>query len=85
MAVENLISTIRGGEAVIGNGEAGSVKAKVATVEVSAAASVNSTYSFGKIPSNARILGISEFSTDDLASSGSPTIDFGLFAVCFGR
>lgn len=81
MAVENLKATLRGVKGTIGHGDAGMVKAKSATVEVTAAASATSTYSFFRIPSNARILGTSRIATDDLASTGSPTLDVGLFAV----
>ncbi len=79
MAVENLILTSRGNNATpSGHGEANKVTVMAYTVEVTAAASATSTYSapFG-IPSNARILG-SRVYWDDLASSGSPTLDFGL-------
>lgn len=82
MAVENLTAT--GGAAtdpVSGHGLAGNVKGFSRTIEVTAAASDTSTYTFGYIPSNARILGISKFSYDDLASTGSPTLDIGLYPV----
>lgn len=52
-----------------------------ATVEVAAAANANSTYTFFRIPSRARIHGLSRVQFDDLASTGSPTLDFGLAAV----
>lgn len=82
MAVENLTAT--GGastDPVSGHGLAGNVKGFSRTIEVTAAASDTSTYTFGYIPSNARILGISKFSWDDLASTGSPTMDIGLYPV----
>ncbi len=53
---------------------------RVATQEVAAAAS-SSTVEFFRIPSNARILQASRVYSDDLATSGSPTLDLGLFAV----
>lgn len=83
MAVENLSGTIRGVDATYGVGEGGTLKSKTVTVEVSANASDTSTYFQGKlrIPSTARIAGISKIYLDDLASSGSPTLDAGLFAV----
>ncbi len=81
MAVEALKATQRGSSAAASNGLANSVKSLVATVEVSAAASATSTYEFFNIPSNARILGQSRAYWDDLASTGSPTLDIGLFAV----
>lgn len=52
-----------------------------ATVEVTAAASAGSTYVVARIPSTARIYGLSKVYFDDLASTGSPTIDIGLKAV----
>ena len=54
---------------------------KVSTVEVTAAASTDSTYTLLRIPSSMRIMGASKVYFDDLASSGSPTLDFGLKAV----
>lgn len=52
-----------------------------ATVEVTAAASANSVYEMMRIPANARIVYPSTLAFDDLASSGSPTLDIGLRAV----
>lgn len=51
------------------------------TVEVAAAAAASTEYVMVRIPSNARIHGLSEIRFDDLASSGSPTLDIGLKAV----
>lgn len=51
------------------------------TREVAAAANANSQYTMMRIPSNARIHGLSRLSYDDLASTGSPTLDIGLKAV----
>lgn len=51
------------------------------TVEVAAAAAANTQYVMVRIPSNARIHGLSEIRFDDLASTGSPTLDIGLKAV----
>ena len=65
-------------DAVDGSGCKGTVKALVSTIEL-AAASSGDTIDFGKIPSNARILGTaSKVYWDDLATSGSPTLDIGL-------
>lgn len=50
------------------------------TVEL-AAASSGSTIDFGNIPANMRIAACSRIYWDDLATSGSPTLDLGLFAV----
>jgi len=51
------------------------------TVEVSAAASATSTFHLARIASNAVILPTSKLFFDDLASSGSPTVDLGLFNI----
>jgi hypothetical protein len=65
---------------VVGNGISYNVKNLCATVELAASAS-GTTIDFGYIPSNARILGASRLYNDDLATSGSPTLDIGLIAV----
>lgn len=52
-----------------------------ATVEVAAAAAANTQYEFARIPTNARIHGLSRIQFDDLASTGSPTLDIGLAPV----
>ncbi len=57
----------------------GAVKVWVETVEVGSADSANSTYEMARLPSNARILGASTISWDDLASANSPTLDIGVF------
>src|SRR5690349_12522248 len=56
------------------------VRRRFATQEVAAAAS-SSTIAFFNIPSNARIAVASRAYWDDLATSGSPTLDIGLYAV----
>lgn len=67
--------------AVIGKGEAGKlVHLGARTVEIVASSS-SSTIDFGNISSNMRIAGCSRIYWDDLATSGSPTLDLGLFAV----
>ena len=53
----------------------------IETVEVSAAASASSTYHLARIPSSAVILATSKLFFDDLASSGSPTVDLGLYNI----
>lgn len=63
-----------------GKGDGFSVKSLCATVELAASAS-GDTVVFGYIPSNARILPSSRLYNDDLATSGSPTLDLGLGAV----
>jgi hypothetical protein len=57
----------------------GAVRSWTETIEVGASDSVNSTYAIARLPSNARLLGASRIYTDDLASSGAPTIDVGVF------
>lgn len=65
---------------VVGVGESYSVKNLTATVELAASAS-GDTITFGRIPSNARILAASRLYNDDLATAGSPTLDLGFAAV----
>lgn len=66
---------------VVGMGDAYSVKNLTATFTVTAALASGDTITFGRIPSNARILGASKIYASDLATSGSPTLDIGLIAV----
>jgi len=64
-----------------GKGEGGSVKALVvSTIEVPAS-SANDTVRLGTIPSNARILPTGLIANDDLATTGSPTLDIGFGSV----
>jgi len=63
------------------HGGAYNVIGLVSTVEITTATTVGRTIGFGYIPSNARILGSSRLYWDDLATSGSPTLDLGLAAV----
>jgi hypothetical protein len=63
------------------HGGAYGVKALCSTVEITTATTVGRTINFGHIPSNARILPSSTLYWDDLATSGSPTLDIGLAAV----
>lgn len=64
-----------------GKGEAGNVKALVSTTVELAAQSSGATVKLGTIPSNARLLPIGLIYNDDLATSGSPTLDVGLGSV----
>ena len=57
----------------------GAVRSLVETVEVGSADSATSTYLMARLPSNAVILGASKLYGDDLASSGAPTLDIGVF------
>ncbi len=63
-----------------GKGSAYNVKNLTATIELAASAS-GTVINFGYIPTNARVLGGSRLYWDDLATSGSPTLDVGLIAV----
>lgn len=64
-----------------GKGDANSVKVLVsATVELAASAS-GTTVKLGRIPSNARIMANGFIYNDDLATTGSPTLDIGLASV----
>lgn len=64
-----------------GKGDAYNVKSLIcATVELAASAS-GTTIFLGRIPSNARILPTGLIYNDDLATSGSPTLDIGLGSV----
>lgn len=83
MTVLTPVATVRkaAAKAIIGKGEAASKKfIGTRTVELAAAGS-SSTIDFGNIPSNLRICGSSRVYWDDLATSGSPTLDLGLAAV----
>lgn len=88
MAVVNLsgsriMTGLDAANRVLGDpGEAGGrVRCWIETVEVGAADSATSTYAMARIPSNARILGMSMLHIDDLASAGAPTLDIGVFNV----
>jgi hypothetical protein len=61
----------------------GRVKVWVETLELTAA-SANDTIYLAVVPSNARILGTSRIHWDDLASSGSPTLDLGFTPIRSG-
>ncbi len=66
---------------VTAKGDAHGLKVLVcSSVEVAASAS-GSTIKFGRIPSNARLSGISRVYWDDLSTTGSPTLDIGLASV----
>ncbi len=82
MTVYTLKGTTRRATAGLatGKGEAYKSSSITKTVELAAAASA-STFELGYIPSNARLLGASRIYWDDLATSGSPTLDIGLFPV----
>lgn len=65
---------------VVGIGESYTVKSLASTIELTAA-SASDTIDFGRIPSNARILLSSRHYNDDCATTGAPTLDYGLFNV----
>lgn len=68
--------------AALGKGNAGAlVYHGSRTIELAAAAS-GTIIDFGlSVPSNVRVAGISRIHWDDLATSGSPTLDLGFYAV----
>ena len=83
MAVENLTATRRSIFAyTAANANAiprdSNMVAVCSTVEVDASASATSTYTMARLPSNARLLPSSIVGWDDLASTGSPTLDVGI-------
>lgn len=59
----------------------GHLVALTTTLEVAAAASAGTVYPMIRVPSNMHVMGTSKLFFDDLASSGSPTIDVGVKAV----
>lgn len=66
---------------VPGKGEGSNVKRLVCSTIELAGTSSGGTVFFGRIPSNARILPTGLIYNDDLATSGSPTLDIGLGSV----
>ena len=66
--------------AATGQGEAYGKRSLIATTELAATTS-GDTVTVGRIPSNARLTGGCRLYNDDLATSGSPTLDLGLKAV----
>lgn len=70
----------RSNVATIGSGEAGNLKVVAATKSVTARTAGN-TMKMLRLPSNARISGLSHVAWDDLASTGSPTLDIGVGSV----
>lgn len=59
----------------------GKLRVSVDTVTTGASDAAGSTYHLARIPSNAIILPTSTLYWDDLASTGSPTLDVGLWAT----
>lgn len=77
MAVVTSSATRRGiADTVPGHGGAGAVIRQVFQITVGSADSATSTWELEEVPHNARLGGTAYW--DDLASSGSPTLDFGL-------
>lgn len=69
------------GGLVAGKGDMANVKVLLSTVELASTTS-GGTIDFGDIPADARIVGgVSTVYWDDLATSGSPTLDLGFAAV----
>ncbi|HKY19574.1 MAG TPA: hypothetical protein VJM31_00020 [Vicinamibacterales bacterium] len=82
MAVESKTATNLTADPSV-NGYAKSVKNQPFTVEVSAAASVSSSYTLGYAPTSARFGGLARLYWDDMATSGSPTLDIGVGGTSF--
>lgn len=71
-----------GGENLVpGKGEGSNVKRLLCSAVELAASASGSTVFLGRIPSNARIMPTGLIYNDDLATSGSPTLDIGLGSV----
>lgn len=84
MAVEHKTATGAGTtDPVPSNGYSKNLKAQFTTVEVTAAASVSSTYKIARVPSGARLVGAGRLYWDDMATSGSPTLDIGVSGPSF--
>lgn len=78
MAAEYLVNTRAATTAPIGgHGLGANAKISWAVQEVSASASASSYYDLHRLPSNARVHGVSRCYWDDMATTGSPTIDIG--------
>lgn len=77
-----LTGTVRrnAADAVVGRGDSGMLKSVVTTKSVTAR-SANDTMKMLRLPSHARISGLSKVYWDDLASSGAPTLDIGVAPV----
>lgn len=67
-------------DAVVGPGEGANLKYLAATKSVTAR-TAGHTMKMVRLPSNARISGLSKVSWDDIASTGSPTLDIGVAPV----
>lgn len=80
MATVNATERRNAPDVVVGNGYTYTPKVLLSTVALPASAS-GTIIDFGNIPSNARIMGVSQIMADDLATSGSPTLDIGFQAV----
>lgn len=68
------------GSTVLGKGDAGSPKHVTSTVEVSTG-STGATYKFARVPSDARISGLSTLYWDSLSTGSTLDLDFGLASV----
>ncbi len=65
----------------VSHGGAYTVKNLTSTIELAAQATFPHTITFGRVPSNARLLGSSRLYWDDVSNAGSPTLDLGIGAV----
>lgn len=67
--------------AATSHGGAYDTLALVSTIELAVATAFPRTVDFGRIPSNARLLGKSRLYWDDLSNAATPTLDLGIGAV----
>lgn len=82
MAVVNLTATSRGDRALTESVTTrDGMNVFTSTVEVNSDDTATSTYFMARFPSNVRLMALSRLDIDDLASTGSPTLDIGTFAV----
>ena len=68
-------------DAVPGQGYAGALKTQIASIELATSTSVTRTIKLGRVKSTDRLSGASKIYNDDLATTGSPTLDIGLAPV----
>jgi hypothetical protein len=82
MAVVNLTATSRGDKTLTeGVTTRDGLNIFESTVEVGSDDSATSTYLMARVPGNIRLSNLSLLAFDDLASTGSPTLDVGTFGT----
>ena len=78
MAIVNITGNIQSN--AYRDGAVGTVKYTPSTVTLTASNSINSTFTLARLPSDARIVGISMIDITDSTSTGA-TLDIGLFPL----